>query len=95
MNDDDEAINLETVDDDEVINLETVDEANITEMLELQMSEVEMLRSMFPDSKEFKLDEAMALVNIQGFLAGSIKYEYLYDRIGFTVHLEIDSPKVC
>ena len=88
-------MNVDAADDDEPDHLETADEANITEMLELQMSEVEMLRSMFPDTKEFKLDDPMALVNIQGFLSGSIKYEYLYDRIGFTVHLEIDCPKVC
>ena len=85
----------DTENDDETNNAETTDEANITEMLELQISEVEMLRSMFPDSKEFKLDDELALINIKGFLSGSVKYEYLHDRIGFSLHLEIDSPKVC
>ena len=71
------------------------DEVSVTEMLELQLSEIEMLQSMFPDTREFKLDDQAAVINIKGFLSGQIKYDYLYDRIGFTVHLELENSKVC
>lgn len=69
------------------------DEVSVTEMLELQLSEIEMLQSMFPDTREFKLDDQAAVINIKGFLSGQIKYDYLYDRIGFTVHLELENSK--
>ncbi|XP_014787219.1 RWD domain-containing protein 2B [Octopus bimaculoides] len=70
-------------------NDETTEDENvdIREMLELQLAEVEMLNSMYPDENEFKLEEPIAVRNIQSFLNGKIKYEYLYSRIGFTVYL--------
>ena len=73
---------------------ENEDEVNITEMLELQLSEIEMLQSMFPDTREFKLDDETAIINIKAFISGHIKYEYLYARIGFTVNLQLEESKV-
>lgn len=75
-------------------NDESTDEnVDLREMLELQLAEVEMLNSMYPDENEFKLEEPIAVRNIQNFLNGKIKYEYLYSRIGFTVYLH-PAPEV-
>ena len=73
---------------------ENSDDVNVKEMFELQLSEIEMLQSMFPDSREFKLDDEASVINIKAFLHGDIKYEYLYDRIGFTVNLQLEESKV-
>ena len=73
---------------------ENSDDINVKEMFELQLSEIEMLQSMFPDSREFKLDDEASVINIKAFLHGDIKYEYLYDRIGFTVNLQLEESKV-
>ena len=73
---------------------ENSDDVNVKEMFELQLSEIEMLQSMFPDSREFKLDDEASVINIQAFLHGDIKYKYLYDRIGFTVNLQLEESKV-
>ncbi|GAB1607281.1 RWD domain-containing protein 2B-like [Argonauta hians] len=60
---------------------------DIREMLELQLSEVEILQSMYPDFNEFKLEQPEAVKNIRKFLDGKVKYEYLHNRIGFIVYL--------
>ena len=41
----------------------------LRENLELQLSEVEMLRSMYPEEEEFNLDE-QALLDVQEFCSG-------------------------
>ncbi len=57
-------------------------------MLELQLSEVEMLQSMFPSPGEFKMDNGPeALEEIQAFIDGKIKAEYLESRLGFIVNI--------
>lgn len=66
---------------------ETNETINIRDMLELQLSEMEMLTSMYPDPNELKIEDPLALHHIRSFLAGNIKYEYLYSRIGFTAYL--------
>lgn len=60
---------------------------NVKDMLELQMAEVEMLMSMYPDPNELKIEDPLALPLIRSFLDGNIKYEYLYSRVGFTAYL--------
>ena len=60
---------------------------NVKDMLELQLSEMEMLTSMYPDPNELKIEDPLALPQIRSFLDGNIKYEYLYSRIGFTAYL--------
>ena len=57
------------------------------ECLELQLSEVEMLQSMYPD--ELSLDDPMALSDIQDFINGKIDYDSLNSRVGLSIQLEI------
>ena len=62
----------------------------VSEMLELQISEVEMLRSIFPDSTEFQLDDPCAIADIQTYLDGKTLYSDLTSRIGFTAKVAVD-----
>ncbi|XP_041368981.1 RWD domain-containing protein 2B-like [Gigantopelta aegis] len=67
--------------------------ADLKDLLELQLSEVEMLASMFPNPGEFSLDSRSALADVQAFVEGKIQYQYLRTRIGFTVRIAADSNK--
>lgn len=67
---------------------------DLTAMLELQVSEIEMLTSMFPDKGEFSLDDPTALQKIRSFLDGHIKYDYLHKRIGFSLHIHPEGSHV-
>ncbi|KAL3878371.1 hypothetical protein ACJMK2_030730 [Sinanodonta woodiana] len=79
---------------DDITEAEEVKEVDIKQMLELQVSEVEMLASMFPNPGELTMDEHTALTNIRNFLAGRIKYEYLHSRVGFTVKIVSEDSKL-
>lgn len=81
------------------MSLEPDDESDspscdVAAMLELQVSEVEMLTSMFPDKTEFSLDDPTAVKNIQSFLDGHIKYEYLHKRIGFSLRVNPEGSQM-
>jgi hypothetical protein len=67
---------------------------DVAAMLDLQVSEIEMLVSMFPDKAEFSLDDPSALENVKSYLAGQIKYEYLHKRIGFSLHIHPEGSQV-
>ena len=67
----------------------------IREMLDLQLSELEMLQSMFPNSDEFSLDDPVVMTEIREFLDGKIAYDYLNGRIGFCIKLSPGDQKVC
>lgn len=67
--------------------------ASFQETLQLQISEIEMLQSMFPNEEEFILDDESALSDIQSFLDGKSTYTYLHARLGFTLKLK-SSEKV-
>ena len=84
---------MDEVDVDDV----DVDEVGVDlkAMLELQLSEVEMLASMFPSPGEFTLDSQFAVADIQAFLDGKVQYQYLRSRIGFTIRIAADGNKVC
>ena len=60
---------------------------DIREMLELQLAEVEMLESMFANPGEFTLDGQTVLEQLRAFLDGTISYECLDSRVGFTVRI--------
>ena len=62
---------------------------DVVETLSLQLSEVEMLSSMFPDGREFTLDDPGGVAEIQGFVDGQIDADSLQSRIGFTVKLTV------
>ncbi|ELT98431.1 hypothetical protein CAPTEDRAFT_124827 [Capitella teleta] len=65
-------------------------ETDVAEMLQLQVSEIEMLISMYPSSEEFVLDDALTMAQIQSFLDGNIGYDCVESRFGFTLKLTID-----
>ncbi|XP_061164030.1 RWD domain-containing protein 2A-like [Saccostrea echinata] len=67
---------------------------DVEAMLELQMSEVEMLTSMFPNKSEFSLDDPTAPQNIKSFLSGQIKYEYLHQRLGFSLRVHPEGTQL-
>lgn len=60
---------------------------SLQEMLELQLAEVEMLESMFPDPGEFILDNRDSLQELKAFVDGTLSYECVDSRIGFTIKI--------
>lgn len=65
--------------------------ASVKECLQLQILEMEMLFSMFPN-REVKLDDVNALTNIKRYLEGT--REALPAKIEFVITLQIEEPKV-
>ena len=64
---------------------------NVQEMLQLQLSEVEMLSSimsMFANPGEFVLEDPMCLAEIQEFVDGSSSYDKVHSRVGFTIKVK-------
>jgi hypothetical protein len=72
----------------------TKSHVDIREMLELQLSEIEMLQSMFPDRDELKLDDPQVIAEIKSYLDGKTDYKYLQSRIGFSLKLTPGNHKV-
>jgi len=67
---------------------------DVHQMLELQLSEIEMIRSMFPNPGEVILDDEAAVDEIRTFLDGKIDYDSLSLRLGFTLKVEGPNDKV-
>ncbi|XP_006009574.1 RWD domain-containing protein 2A [Latimeria chalumnae] len=63
----------------------------IPENLELQLSEMEMLFSMFPNEGEIKLEDPTALLLVRRYLEGV--REALPPRIEFYITVEMNEPK--
>ncbi|XP_063089230.1 RWD domain-containing protein 2A [Cavia porcellus] len=66
--------------------------ASVNESLQLQLLEMEMLFSMFPNQGEVKLDDVNAPRNIKRYLEGT--REALPPKIEFVITLQIEEPKV-
>lgn len=66
--------------------------ASVKESLQLQLLEMEMLFSMFPNRGEVKLEDVNVLTNIKRYLEGS--REALPPKIEFVITLQIEEPKV-
>lgn len=66
--------------------------ASMKECLQLQILEMEMLFSMFPNQGEVKLEDVNALTNIKRYLEGT--REALPPKIEFVITLQIEEPKV-
>ena len=69
---------------------------NSKEMIELQISEVDMLQSMFPD--EFCVDDPSAISEARSIVDGEDS-EHNYGvvslpQITFTIKIKIDTPEV-
>ena len=67
---------------------------DVREMLELQLAEVEMLESMFSNPGEFTLDSNTVLEELRAFVNGTINYDCLESRVGFTVKIVTSSSPV-
>lgn len=65
----------------------------LQEMLELQLSEVEMLSSMFPGADEFTLDDPGAVAVVQSYVDNKITYSELNSRISFTIRVSLNECK--
>nr|XP_033795568.1 RWD domain-containing protein 2A isoform X2 [Geotrypetes seraphini] len=65
--------------------------ASIKECLELQLSEMEMLFSMFPRKGEINLEDANAILHVQKYL-DNIR-ETVPPKIEFSVSIEVDEDK--
>jgi hypothetical protein len=65
---------------------------SVKESLQLQLLEMEMLFSMFPNQGEVKLEDVNALTNIKRYLEGT--REALPPNIEFVITLQIEEPKV-
>jgi len=65
-----------------------VDNGNLEEMLRLQLSEVEMLQSIFPNPGEFCVCDYSVIADINEFVDG--KCSVYPPRLDFTINLVID-----
>ena len=65
-------------------------EPDFSECLQLQLSEVEMLNSMFPS--EFALDDPSILADVHKYIDEETKE--VPPQISFTIKIHIDEPKV-
>ena len=73
---------------------DNVCDSTIADNLSLQLSEIEMLTSMFPDRSEFSLDEAVNTIEIQNFIDGKLHKDFLQTRVGFTLNIKVGEPPV-
>ncbi|XP_064121004.1 RWD domain-containing protein 2A-like [Macrobrachium nipponense] len=65
-----------------------LDQAELISMIELQLSEVDMLQSMFPDPKELILDDLTVPIDLRDFAEGRVKF--LPSRLGFVLNLDVE-----
>lgn len=65
---------------------------SVKECLQLQLLEMEMLFSMFPNQGEVKLEDVNVLTNIKRYLEGT--REALPPKVEFVITLQIEEPKV-
>lgn len=65
-----------------------VDNGNLEEMLRIQLTELEMLQSMFSNPGEFCVDDYSVIADINEFVDG--KCSVIPPRLDFTVNLYLD-----
>ncbi|KAG8221846.1 hypothetical protein J437_LFUL003222 [Ladona fulva] len=69
-----------------------VDKSDLEEMLRLQLSELEMLQSMFPNPGEFCVDDYSIIADINEFVEG--KYPDIPHCLDYTINLQLDKVKL-
>ncbi|XP_067125208.1 RWD domain-containing protein 2A [Centruroides vittatus] len=67
-------------------------DCSLIDLLALQLTEVDMLISMYPSRDEFKLDDLSVIDEIKSFIDG--KTDTLPPRMDFTLHLNIGEEKL-
>ena len=63
------------------------------DLLSLQLAEVEMIQSMFPNPGELEFDDGHAVDAIRSFVEKKNNNRVLRERIGFTLNLNVGSEK--
>ncbi|XP_074651190.1 RWD domain-containing protein 2B-like [Tubulanus polymorphus] len=64
-----------------------IDDCTAKEMLKIQLQELEMLESMFPD--EFTMEDPAAKIYVNNFVIGNIPYDSIKDvRLALTMKIE-------
>lgn len=63
------------------------------EELELQLSEIEMLKSMYPGPGEITMDGDTLVENVQRYVDGP--REVLPKQLAYTIKLNIETQQVC
>ncbi|KAK7068386.1 RWD domain-containing protein 2B [Halocaridina rubra] len=80
-------------DDDNIEGLEKpLEQAKLVEMIELQLSEVDMLQSMFPDPRELILDDPAVTVDLRDFIEG--RTLLLPPRLDFVLNLDVEKGQL-
>lgn len=72
--------------------------AELVELLRLQLAELEMLVSMYPNEAEFRVDDPNSISEIQDFVEKKSKEPetepYLPARLDFTINLQVEKAKL-
>ncbi|KAK6976032.1 RWD domain-containing protein 2A [Biomphalaria glabrata] len=63
------------------------------EGLELQLIEVEMLKSMYPNPGEFDLDDPTTLELVKAVVSGELELTGLESRLGYSIKVTVESNK--
>ena len=72
--------------------MEVPKDTSLEECFQLQLSEVEMLSSMYPNSQEFSISCPFVLKDMNRFVSGETKY--MPNELDFTLNLKIAEIKV-
>lgn len=72
--------------------LQFVDKSDVEEMLRLQISELEMLQSMFSNPGEFCMDDYGAIADVHEYLDG--RCTILPPQLDFTINLLLETVRV-
>lgn len=73
-------------------DMEELNDISLNECFQLQLSEVEMLSSMYPDSQEFNILCPFVLKDVNRFISGETKYTP--NQLDFILNLKIEEIKV-
>lgn len=71
---------------------ETLDLSELTSMIELQLSEIDMLQSMFSGPGELTVDSPLAIPELRDFVDGKLKE--LPSRLEYTINLDIGKHRL-
>ena len=62
--------------------------SHIKNMLALQLTEVEMLQSMYPNAGELSLDSVNVLDSVRSYVTNTKEGKLVPDRLGFSLYLK-------
>ncbi|CAL4125277.1 unnamed protein product, partial [Meganyctiphanes norvegica] len=71
---------------------EILDHSELTSMIELQLSEIDMLQSMFPGPGEIIVDSPLAIPELKDFVEGKLKE--LPARLEYSINLDVGTGRL-